>query len=105
MKVGDIMTRQVISVPPDTPALAVARLLAERGVSAVPVTDASGMLLSIVSEADLIRRLATGAAPEVEPDAAAVLQPRPGGSGLYPRAWRDRRGHRDPEAGDGDRRP
>jgi CBS domain-containing protein len=64
MKVGDIMTRQVISVPPDTPALAVARLLAERGVSAVPVTDAAGMLLGIVSEADLIRRLATGASPE-----------------------------------------
>lgn len=63
MKVGDIMTRNVISVPPDTPALAVARLLADRGISAVPVTDGWGMLLGIVSEADLIRRLSTADAP------------------------------------------
>lgn len=64
MKVGEIMTRKVISVPPKTPALAVARLLADRGISAVPVTDSWGMLLGIVSEADLIRRLATEDPPE-----------------------------------------
>lgn len=59
MKVGDIMTRNVISVPPDAPALAVARMLADRRISAVPVTDTWTMLLGIVSEADLIRRLST----------------------------------------------
>jgi len=64
MKVRDIMTRKVISVPADTPALAVARLLADRGISAVPVTDSWGMLLGIVSEADLIRRLASSDPPE-----------------------------------------
>jgi CBS domain-containing protein len=64
MKVRDVMTRKVISVPADTPAMAVARLLAERGISAVPVTDQWGMLLGIVSEADLIRRLATSDRPE-----------------------------------------
>lgn len=64
MKVRDVMTRKVISVPADTPAMAVARLLADRGISAVPVTDSWGMLLGIVSEADLIRRLSTSDAPE-----------------------------------------
>lgn len=64
MKVGDIMSRNVVSVPPDTPALAVARLLADRGISAVPVTDSWSLLLGIVSEADLIRRLATEESPE-----------------------------------------
>jgi CBS domain-containing protein len=64
MKVGDIMTRSVVTVPPDTPALAVARLLSDRGISAVPVTDSWSMLLGIVSEADLIRRLATEDPPE-----------------------------------------
>jgi CBS domain-containing protein len=64
MKVRDVMTRKVISVPADTPAMAVARLLADRGISAVPVTDSWGMLLGIVSEADLIRRLASSDAPE-----------------------------------------
>ncbi|MDO9709583.1 CBS domain-containing protein [Paracraurococcus lichenis] len=64
MKVRDVMTRKVVSVPADAPVMAVARLLAERGISAVPVTDSWGMLLGIVSEADLIRRLSTSDAPE-----------------------------------------
>lgn len=64
MKVRDVMTRKVVSVPADSPVMAVARLLAERGISAVPVTDSWGMLLGIVSEADLIKRLATSDAPE-----------------------------------------
>jgi CBS domain-containing protein len=58
MKVGDIMTRDAITIPGDTPVMAIARLLSERHISAVPITDSWGMLLGIVSEADLIRRLA-----------------------------------------------
>lgn len=54
----DLMTPDVVTVPPETPVVAVARLLAERGISAVPVVDAKGALLGIVTEADLIRRLA-----------------------------------------------
>ncbi|MBX9698980.1 MAG: CBS domain-containing protein [Acetobacteraceae bacterium] len=59
MKVGEIMTRNVVSVPPEAPALSVARMLVERRISAMPVTDSWTMLLGIVSEADLIRRLST----------------------------------------------
>src|SRR5215213_11206734 len=54
----ELMTRDVVSVPPETPVLAVARLLAERGISAVPVLDQAGALRGIVTEADLVRRLA-----------------------------------------------
>ncbi len=54
----DLMTPDVVTVPPDAPALAVARLLADRGISAVPVTDAEGRLRGIVTEGDLMRRLA-----------------------------------------------
>jgi CBS domain-containing protein len=54
----DLMTPDVVTVPPATPVIAVARLLAERGISAVPVVDAAGTLRGIVTEADLIRRLA-----------------------------------------------
>lgn len=54
----DLMTTEVVTVPPATPVLSIARLLAERGISAVPVLDGSGKLLGIVTEADLIRRLA-----------------------------------------------
>ena len=54
----DLMTPDVVTVPPETPVVAVARLLAERGISAVPVLGRDGTLRGIVTEADLIRRLA-----------------------------------------------
>ncbi len=54
----DLMTAEVVTVPPGAPVPAVARLLSERGISAVPVVDAGGALLGIVTEGDLIRRLA-----------------------------------------------
>ena len=54
----DLMTTDVVTVPPETPVVAMARLLAERGISAVPVLGANGALLGLVTEADLIRRLA-----------------------------------------------
>ena len=54
----DLMTTELVTVPPETPVIAVARLLAERGISAVPVLAADGALLGMVTEADLIRRLA-----------------------------------------------
>lgn len=54
----DLMTPDVVSVPPETPVLAVARLLSERGISAVPVLGAGGEIQGVVTESDLIRRLA-----------------------------------------------
>lgn len=54
----DLMTPDVVSVPPETPVLAVARLLSERGISAVPVLGAGGEIQGVVTEGDLIRRLA-----------------------------------------------
>ena len=54
----DLMTPDVVTVPPETPVMAMARLLADRGISAVPVVDGQGKVLGIVTEADLIRRLA-----------------------------------------------
>jgi CBS domain-containing protein len=58
LRARDLMTPDVVTVPPETPVVAIARLLAERGFSAVPVTGAAGRLLGIVTEVDLIRRLA-----------------------------------------------
>ncbi|MFC3126962.1 CBS domain-containing protein [Pseudoroseomonas globiformis] len=54
----ELMTSPVVTVPPETPVGAIAALLAERGISAVPVVAADGVLQGIVTEADLIRRLA-----------------------------------------------
>ncbi len=86
MKVREIMTRKVVSVPPDTPALAVARLLADRGISAVPVTDSWGMLLGVVSEADLIRRLSTEDKPEPQGLLSSLFYDRDRAAERYARA-------------------
>lgn len=58
LTVRDLMSVDVVTVPPETPVSAIARLLGERGISAVPVLDAGGTLRGIVTETDLIRRLA-----------------------------------------------
>ena len=54
MLVSDLMTTGIASVSPDTPVSAVVRLLAERGISGVPVMDAAGVLLRMVTEGDLM---------------------------------------------------
>jgi CBS domain-containing protein len=55
MRAQDIMTSPVVTVRPDTPLKQAAALLAERGFTALPVTDADDRLVGIVSEADLVR--------------------------------------------------
>jgi CBS domain-containing protein len=56
MKAREVMTKDVVSVRPDTPISQVARVLAERGISAVPVIEENGALIGMVSEGDLIGR-------------------------------------------------
>lgn len=64
MRVDDIMARDVVSVPPDASVREIASLMLERRISGVPVVDAEGQVLGVVSEGDLIRR------PEIETDRA-----------------------------------
>jgi CBS domain-containing protein len=59
----DLMTRQVITVTPDTPVAGVAYILDAHGVKRVPVLDAE-RLVGIVSRADLVRALAARARPK-----------------------------------------
>jgi CBS domain-containing protein len=51
---ADIMTRTVLSAKPDDTVAAVAKLLSEHDISAVPVYDAGGAVLGMVSEGDLL---------------------------------------------------
>src|SRR4051794_12436159 len=53
-----LMTSRVTTIPPEMPVADIARLLAEYGISAVPVVARDGSLLGLVTEADLICRLA-----------------------------------------------
>lgn len=60
MQAKDVMTTTVATVRPEATVREVASLLLRRRISAVPVVDAGGNVLGIVSEGDLIRRPETG---------------------------------------------
>src|ERR1051326_7291758 len=60
MRAIDVMTTNVITTVPDASVQAVALLLSERGISGVPVVDAGGRVIGIVSEGDLLHRTETG---------------------------------------------
>jgi CBS domain-containing protein len=78
--VGDVMTQDVVSVTPDTSYREIVDVLIDRGVSAAPVVDADGIVMGVVSEADLLRHMENvghrGAAPHrtTEPDAAVAAE-------------------------------
>ena len=57
-KAKDVMTRQVISVSPDTSLQEIADLLEKHGIKRVPVIE-NGRLVGIVSRANLVQALAT----------------------------------------------
>jgi CBS domain-containing protein len=52
--VQDVMTQPAISVAPDATIREVARALVDRGVSGLPVVDAGGRVVGVVSEGDLL---------------------------------------------------
>jgi CBS domain-containing protein len=63
MKVKDVMTTSVTTVAPETSLKDVAAILAERGVSGLPVVDASGAVIGVVSEADILMKERTPEPP------------------------------------------
>ena len=64
MRAHQIMTRNAITVLPETPILEAAHKMLENHVSGLPVLDASGRLVGIVSEGDFLRRSEIGTQPK-----------------------------------------
>jgi len=56
----DFIVAPVICINPDTPVRRIAKLLAEKKISAVPVVDEKRSIVGIVSEGDLMQRLELG---------------------------------------------
>jgi CBS domain-containing protein len=52
--IQDVMTRSVVAVEPATPIRDVARLLVAHGISGLPVVDADGGVVGVISEGDLL---------------------------------------------------
>jgi CBS domain-containing protein len=60
MRAHQIMTRSVVTVAPETTILEAADIMLRRHVSGLPVMDAAGKLVGIVSEGDFLRRSEIG---------------------------------------------
>jgi CBS domain-containing protein len=60
MRAHQIMTRPVITVTPNTTVVKAANTMLYRHISGLPVVDAAGKLVGIVSEGDFIRRSEIG---------------------------------------------
>jgi len=57
MRASDVMVRAVVTVSPDTTVEALARLMINLRIAGVPVLEKDGVLVGIVSEGDLLRRV------------------------------------------------
>jgi len=54
LKVTDLMTREVITVPPEMSVKEVAKLLFEKEISGLPVVDEQKKVIGMITEKDLI---------------------------------------------------
>jgi len=59
MIASDVMSRKVISIDPESTVLQAARLMLQHRISGLPVIDAAGKLVGVLSEGDFLRRRET----------------------------------------------
>ena len=71
--VKEVMTTQVVWVEQDTPFAAIAVALREFRVSAFPVLDDAGQVIGVVSESDLLAKLALGGGEDRMPGMIAGI--------------------------------
>ena len=86
MRAHQIMTRPVITVTPDTTIVEAANTMLQRHVSGLPVVDAAGKLVGIVSEGDFIRRGEIGTQRKRGAISEIYSRPGSGGNRFRPRA-------------------
>jgi CBS domain-containing protein len=56
MKIKELMTDDVVAIPPETPLKHVAAILSVNHISGAPVCDRNGDILGVISEADILRK-------------------------------------------------
>jgi len=60
MRASQIMTRTVITIGPETPIIDAAQKMLQHRVGGLPVVDAGGKLIGMISDGDFIRRAEIG---------------------------------------------
>ncbi|HUT74195.1 MAG TPA: CBS domain-containing protein [Armatimonadota bacterium] len=73
MEARELMTKDVVTVAPDTPVSEIAKLLSAHHIGGAPVVDAEGKLQGIVSEADLVVRAARPHFPRYIPFLEGII--------------------------------
>ena len=59
----DIMSAPAVTVSPDTPLRSISQILVDKGINRVPVVDRTGVLIGLVSRADIVRAAMPGSPP------------------------------------------
>lgn len=62
--IDKIMTRNILTVHPETPILDAAELMLDQKVSGLPVVDSSNRLVGMITESDIFRMLVTSRSAE-----------------------------------------
>jgi CBS domain-containing protein len=57
LKIDQVMTRQVLTIAPEALVLDAAQIMLDQKVSGLPVVDAQGHLVGIITESDIFRML------------------------------------------------
>ena len=77
MQAQDIMTPEVITIHPEATVREVARLLSDYSISGVPVVDATGHMVGIVTQADIIGKDGTTVAEIMTERVISVTEETP----------------------------
>ena len=87
MKAHEIISRQVVSVTPDSTLVDLANLMLEKRFSGVPVITAKGKLVGMITEGDCMHRVEDRNGKEAVVLALTSCQPRRTRRKLYSRTW------------------
>lgn len=71
-RVSEVMTREVVTVPPDMILGRAAKLMVEKQLKRLPVVDAEGKLVGILGRLDVLNTIAAVHLPEWHPEARLI---------------------------------
>lgn len=77
MRVAEVMTTDLYTTTPDTPIRALARRLGRHGISGMPVLDDDGIVIGVISEADVLAKARRQPEDAGRTALARLIRPRP----------------------------